>query len=164
MNLFEINNAIEAIKAKYDDPENKASVDTLNDTLDSLEATRNDKLDGLVGWYDSNKSKIDWLEPKIKALMAEKKRLTNLNVHIMSYMTDTIDAAGVKEVKTQNHILRPRNFRASTFIDDEGLVPKEFKKTEKVEKVDKKLLYAELTAGKEVPGAHLEPNRKTTIL
>ena len=162
MNLFEINASIEKIKEKIENDELDPEV--LTDTLDSLEATRNDKLDGLASWYDSNKATQDFLSEKIKTLSKEKARLENLNTRIMSYMTDTIDASGHKEIKTTNHILRPRNYRASTYIDNEALIPKDFKKVEQVEKINKKLIYADLRAGKLVPGAHLEPNRKTTII
>ena len=79
-------------------------------------------------------------------------------------MTETFDACGAKVIKTTNNILKPRNYRDSTYIYDDALIPNEFKKTEQVEKIDKKLIYADLTAGKLVPGAHLEPNRKTTIM
>ena len=91
MNLFEINETIKAVMAKYNDPDSQMDEDALKDTLDSLEATRNDKLDGLAGWYDSNNSKINFIEDKIKALQEEEKRLTNQNKGIMDYMTCTID-------------------------------------------------------------------------
>ena len=158
MNLFEINTKIQELKDKDIDPE------VLEDTLDSLELTRNDKLDGLAGWYDSNKSDIDWIAEKIKAFMDEKKRLTNQNKRIMDYMTQTIDDSGMKQIKTENHILKPRNYRASTIVEDASLLPSTYKKEETVEKIDKKLLYQDLKAGIEVKGAHLKPVRKTTIL
>lgn len=166
MNLFEINQTIEALKEKFDDPENQVSVDTLKDTLDSLKATRNDKLDGLAGWYDSNNSELDWIDHKVKSLQAEKKRLANLNGRIMEYMTKTIDDAGVKQVKTQNHVLRPRSYRASVYVDPKATLPDDYitKEVKEVEKINKKLLYQDLKAGIKVRGAELVPNRKTTIL
>ena len=72
MNLFEINETIKAVMAKYNDPDTQMDEETFKDTLDSLEATRNDKLDGLAGWYDSNNSKINFIEDKIKALREEE--------------------------------------------------------------------------------------------
>lgn len=164
MNLFEINETIKAVMAKYNDPDSQMDEDALKDTLDSLEATRNDKLDGLAGWYDSNNSKINFIEDKIKALQEEKKRLTNQNKGIMDYMTCTIDEAGIKSVQTAHHLLRPRNYRASVKVDPTVQLPKDYIKTEEIEKVNKKLLYQDLRAGIKIPGAELVPNRKTTIL
>lgn len=164
MNLFEINETIKAVMAKYNDPDSQMDEDAFKDTLDSLEATRNDKLDGLAGWYDSNNSKINFIEDKIRALQEEKKRLTNQNKGIMDYMTSTIDEAGIKQVQTAHHLLRPRNYRASVKVDSKAELPKYYVKTEEVEKVNKKLLYQDLKAGIKVAGAELVPNRKTTIL
>lgn len=82
----------------------------------------------------------------------------------MRYMTETIDEAGVKQIKTENHILKPRSFRESTIIDDTELIPTTYIKTEVVNKLDKKAIYQALRDGEEVEGAHLEPNRKTRIL
>lgn len=164
MNLFEINEAVKTIKSKYDDPNNELDIDTLKDTLDSLEATRNDKLDGLAGWYESNNAKIDWIKDKVKALQDEEKRLNNQNKSIMDYMTSTIDEAGLKQVQTAHHLLRPRNYRESVKVDPTVQLPKDYIKTEEIEKVNKKLLYQDLRAGIKIPGAELVPNRKTTIL
>lgn len=164
MNLFEINETIKAVMAKYNDPDSQMDEDAFKDTLDSLEATRNDKLDGLAGWYDSNNSKIDWIKNKVKALQEEEKRLTNQNKGIMDYMTSTIDEAGIKQVQTAHHLLRPRNYRASVKVDPTVQLPKDYIKTEEIEKVNKKLLYQDLRAGIKIPGAELVPNRKTTIL
>lgn len=164
MNLFEINETIKAVMAKYNDPDSQMDEDVFKDTLDSLEATRNDKLDGLAGWYDSNNSKINFIEDKIRALQEEKKRLTNQNKGIMDYMTSTIDEAGIKSVQTAHHLLRPRNYRDSVKVDPTVQLPKDYIKTEEIEKVNKKLLYQDLKAGIKIPGAELVPNRKTTIL
>lgn len=164
MNLFEINETIKAVMAKYNDPDSQMDEDAFKDTLDSLEATRNDKLDGLAGWYDSNNSKINFIEDKIRALQEEKKRLTNQNKGIMDYMTSTIDEAGIKSVQTAHHLLRPRNYRESVKVDPTVQLPKDYIKTEEIEKVNKKLLYQDLRAGIKIPGAELVPNRKTTIL
>lgn len=164
MNLFEINETIKAVMAKYNDPDTQMDEEAFKDTLDSLEATRNDKLDGLAGWYDSNNSKINFIEDKIRALQEEKKRLTNQNKGIMDYMTSTIDEAGIKSVQTAHHLLRPRNYRDSVKVDPTVQLPKDYIKTEEIEKVNKKLLYQDLRAGIKIPGAELVPNRKTTIL
>ena len=162
MNLYEITETIQKLKDKADRGE--LDLNALKDTLDSLEDARNAKLDGLAGWYDSNTSDIAFLTNRIKDLTSKKDSLVNTNKRIMDYMTETIDAAGYKEMKTEHHILRPRNYRASTIIEDKSLVPEEFKETKEVTSVKRDLIYKALKAGDEVPGATLKPNRRTTIL
>lgn len=158
MNLFELNRKVEELKEMDLDPE------VMKDTLDSLELSRDEKLDNLANWYDDNAHDIAWLTDKIKSFQQEKKRLTNQNKSIMKYITDSIDDAGYKQLKTANHILRPRNYRESTVIDNEALVPDSYKTIETVEKIDRTALYKDLKAGTEIAGAHLEPNRKTKII
>lgn len=158
MNLNEINQKIKELNDMDLDP------DVLKDTLDSLQLTKNEKLDGIASLIEKNKRDIDWIGQKVKAYQEEKKRLTNKNKSLMAYMTSVIDESGAKEVHTNNHILRPRNYKPSTVIDDESLVSSDYKEQETVEKINKKLIYADLRAGIKVPGAHLEPNRKTKII
>lgn len=162
MKLYEFNPLIEKIREKYDKGE--IDLDTFQDTVESLELTRNEKLDNLASWFEDNSTTIEFADKKAKEWQKEKKRLTNLNNRIMRYMTETIDEAGVKQIKTENHILKPRSFRESTIIDDTELIPKTYIKTEVVNKLDKKAIYQALRDGEEVEGAHLEPNRKTRIL
>lgn len=162
MNIYEINTTIKQLKDRADNGELDPEV--LKDTLDSLEATRSEKLDGLAGWYEKNGSDIDYLTKKIKDFTEEKKRLTNLNDRIMTYITESIDEAGYKEMTTEHHKLRPRNYRASTIITDENELPEIYKHEETVVKIDKQAVYQALKNGVTVHGAELKPNRKTRII
>lgn len=85
----------------------------------------------------------------------------------MEFLTQAIDDTGYKQIKTKNHVLKPRNYTPITVIDSKEKLPREFIKVtqpDPVEKADKKAIYQALKAGEEVPGAHLKENRKTTIL
>lgn len=158
MNLMEINEAIEKLEAMDLDPE------TLKDTLDSLEVTRDEKLDGIASWIEKNSMQVDWLIKKEKAVREAKSSLIKRNQSLMDYLTFIIDQTGYKELKTENHIFKPRNYRASTVVDDETKLPKKYLKSETVYKVDKTAIYNDLKDGQEVPGAYLKANRKTRIL
>ena len=83
----------------------------------------------------------------------------------MTYLTDSIDDAGYKEARTANHILKPRNYKASVVISNPDKLPMTFVHTETktISRPDKKALYTALKAGQEVPAAKLVPNRKTVI-
>ena len=82
------------------------------------------------------------------------------------YLKSELDNAGIKKVETENHLLNVRNFKASTVIDDEDKIPGQYRNYAKYEgmyDVMKQDVYAALKDGKDVPGAHLEPNRNVVI-
>ena len=158
MNLFELNEKYRELEQRDDlDPE------TLKDTLDSINDSREVKLDNIANWIENNQADIDFLDKKIKQLQADKKSLINRTKSLMEYMTTAIDDSGLKELKTENHILKPRNYRASVYISDEKEIPSEFIKFKAVESIDKKSIYELLKNGETVRGAELKPNRKTVI-
>lgn len=158
MNLFELNEKYRELEQRDDlDPE------TLKDTLDSINDSREVKLDNIANWIENNQADIDFLDKKIKQLQADKKSLVNRTKSLMEYMTTAIDDSGLKELKTENHILKPRNYRASVYISDEKEIPSEFVKFKAVETIDKKAIYELLKNGETVRGAELKPNRKTVI-
>ena len=158
MNLFELNEKYRELEQRDDlDPE------TLKDTLDSINDDREVKLDNIANWIENNQADIDFLDKKIKQLQADKKSLINRTKSLMEYMTTVIDDSGLKELKTENHILKPRNYRASVYISNEKEIPSEFIKFKAVESIDKKSIYELLKNGETVRGAELKPNRKTVI-
>lgn len=158
MKLFEINDAIKQIADKDDlDPE------MLKDTLDSLTLTRDEKLDGLAGLIERDSADIDFLTNKIKQLTEQKRHFENQKNNLLNYMTEVIDDAGLKQVKTEHYILKPRNYRQKTIISDESKLPDSYHVKKEVLSIDKRKLYSDLKDGVNVPGAHLEPNRKTVI-
>ena len=158
MNLFELNEKYRELEQRDDlDPE------TLKDTLDSISDSREVKLDNIANWIENNQADIDFLDKKIKQLQADKKSLVNRTKSLMEYMTTAIDDSGLKELKTENHILKPRNYRASVYISNEKDIPSEFVKFKAVETIDKKAIYELLKNGETVRGAELKPNRKTVI-
>lgn len=78
-------------------------------------------------------------------------------------MTEVIDDAGLKQVKTEHFILKPRNYRQKTVVYGENKSPEEYRVIKETASIDKRKLYDDLIDGKNIPGAYLELNRKTTI-
>lgn len=158
MNLFELNK-------KYKELEEREDLDpaVIADTLEAIADEREVKLDNVATWIEKNKMQIDWVTEKVKALQAKKASLTNLNKHLQSYMTQSLDDAGIKELQTENHILKPRNYKASVVVDSLEDLPESFKQIKTEVTADKKELYNVLKNGQEVPGVHLKPNRGTVI-
>lgn len=156
--LFELNDQFRELSQRDDlDPT------VMKDTLDAIEDSRDQKLDNIASWIDNNNADLDWLTKRIKELQEKKKFLTNQNHNLMTYLTDAIDDAGFKKIRTENHLLSVRNFKASTVIDDVKKLPEAFVETKTVSSPDKTAIYKAIKAGQEVPGAYLKNNRRTVI-
>ena len=157
MNVFELNTAIKQVQEMDIDSE------TLADTLESLELPRNEKLDNVASWIEENKMKIEWLKGKRKQLSDVETQLKKQTDRLQDFLTQAIDDSGKKETQTENHLLKPRNYRDSVIVEATKDLPIDYVIRKEVIQPDKKLLYKDLKAGKEISGAHLKSNRKTVI-
>lgn len=157
MNVFELNTAIKAIQQKDIDPE------TLADTLESLELPRNEKLDNVASWIEQNQMKLNWLKDKKRQLSAVEASIKKQTENLQKFLTTAIDDSGQKEIQTENHILKPRNYKDSVVIEATKDLPVDYIVCSEVVKPNKKLIYEDLKKGKTIKGAHLKPNRKTVI-
>ncbi|WCL67896.1 siphovirus Gp157 family protein [Lactiplantibacillus plantarum] len=158
MNLYEM-------ATNYRDLTNRDDLnpDTIADTLDALTDSMNVKIDNIASWIDENQADIEFAKKRIKDLQAEKKRLDGLNDRLNGYLADTLDQAGIKKLTTGQHIVSVRNYRASTVVSEPDKLTADFVKEVHEYQPDKTAIYKALSAGKNVPGAHLEPNRKAVI-
>lgn len=157
MNVFELNNAIKTVKEKDLDPE------TLKDTLESLELPRNEKLDNVATWIEENNMKLQWLKDKKHQLSDVEASIKNQNERLQEFLTQAIDQSGQKEIQTENHILKPRNYKDSVVVEETKKLPIDYVIRTEAIRPDKKKIYEDLKAGKSIGGAHLKPNRKTVI-
>ena len=157
MNVFELNNAIKTVKEKDLDPE------TLADTLESLELPRNEKLDNVATWIEENNMKLQWLKEKKRQLSDVETSIKNQNERLQEFLTHAIDDSGQKEIQTENHILKPRNYKDSVIVEATEKLPIDYIVCSEVVKPNKKLIYEDLKKGKSIRGAHLKLNRKTVI-
>ena len=158
MNLYEM-------ATNYRDLTNRDDLDpdTVVDTLDALTDSMNVKIDNIASWIDENQADIEFAKKRIKDLQAEKKRLEGLNDRLNGYLADTLDQAGIKKLTTDQHIVSVRNYRASTVVSEPDKLTADLVKEVHEYQPDKTAIYKALSAGKNVPGAHLEPNRKAVI-
>lgn len=157
MNVFELNNAIKQVQEKDLDPE------TLKDTLESLELPRNEKLDNVATWIEENNMKLQWLKEKKRQLSDVEASIKNQNERLQEFLTHAIDDSGQKEIQTENHILKPRNYKDSVIVEATEKLPIDYIVCSEVVKPNKKLIYEDLKKGKSITGAHLKSNRKTVI-
>lgn len=159
--LYELTNDYLAIQNM--DPD-EVSQEAIIDTLDSISEEVTDKLDSIAWLFEDNKSKAEIYKKKAEEFKRLQKSLEKKNEWLMDYMTSTIDALGWKQVETENHVLKPRNYKEGVEVDETKLPSIYFKKEVKeIVKPDKKTLYDLLKKGETIEGATLKPNRKTVI-
>lgn len=163
MNLFKLNQNFDTIVAMIDDENNEINEQTLFDTLESIKLSREVTLDNIATLIEKNKAYAVAYAEKVKQLQSEKKRLEKVNDSLQSYMTRAMDDAGLKELQTENHVLKPRNYKASVVIDNTHAIPDQYMVSKLTIMPDKTAIYKALKAGEEVPGVHTKPNRKTVI-
>lgn len=158
MKLYEMATNYQQLSNREDlDPE------TVADTLDSIKDSMEVKVDNIASWMDDNTADIEFMKKRIKSMQEEKKRLENLNGRLNGYLADTLDQAEIKKLTTGQHIVSVRNYRASTVVSEPDKLTADFVKEVHEYQPDKTAIYKALSAGKNVPGAHLEPNRKAVI-
>lgn len=163
MNLFKLNQNFDTIVAMIDDEDNEINEQTLFDTLESIKLSREVTLDNIATLIEKNKAYAVAYAEKVKQLQSEKKRLEKVNDSLQSYMTQAMDQADLKELKTENHVLKSRNYKASVVVDDTSVIPEQYMVTKTTVTPDKTAIYKAIKAGEEVPGVHTKPNRKTVI-
>ena len=88
MSAFQINAKIEELQDKDLDPQ------VLVDTLESLELTRNEKLDGAAGLIDRSDMKITLAKRKATEWAEVARVEENKKKRLNQYVTEVIDGAG----------------------------------------------------------------------
>lgn len=162
MNLFDLNENYRKVESLFDDGA-EVSEQALKDTLESIGEARDTTLDHLAFLIERNTAKGDFYAKKIKELQLAKKSAENTVNCLNAYMTSAMDDAGLKELQTENHVLKPRNYKASVVIDNTHAIPDQYMVSKLTIMPDKTAIYKALKAGEEVPGVHTKPNRKTVI-
>lgn len=140
--------------------------ETLKDTMESLEAPFNEKLDAIRNLMQYNSKNIASIQVDIDAYrhaQKTKKALERQNQRLMDYLTTAVTATGHDTVRTGKHVFKVKHKSYVTEILDETVIPDEFKEQETTWKVDKAAIGKLIRSGKEVPGAQVVENFKTAI-
>lgn len=157
-NLFELNNTYRQLVDS--DLEGQALIDT----LEAIQDEREVKFDYIATMIDELKSDIEWAKERRVELLDKQRATERKAKSLMDYLTEALDDAGIKKVQTKNHMLQPRNNRASVVVKSLDDLPAEYIREKNTVSADKAALYKALKAGVEVPGATLKPSRSTRIM
>lgn len=139
---------------------------TLKDTMDSLQAPLNDKLEGIAYLMYQNSKDIASIQvdiDKYQHAQKTKKALQKQNDRLHDYMTEVIMTTGKDTVRTGKHLFKVKHKSYVTNILDEAKIPANYKEQETSWKVDKASIRKAIRSGEQVPGAEVVETHKTII-
>lgn len=162
-NGLEIVAAINKLTANADDIDQ----DVLNDTLDSLNAALNDKLEATY-WKitDNNRDlasmKVD--DDAERARRNARKRTEKQNKSLEQYMISLIEGTGRTKIRTGKHIFRTVKNPPSVHINGPKQLPQDFMQKETTCKPNKNAIKEAIKAGHEIPGAELIQTKRMKVI
>ena len=131
-------------------------LDMLEEALQSVEGELEDKVTNGIGLIQELKYHADAMSEEVKRLSSRKRALENKIECIKKYYLERLQKMGKSKVLTNRGTMSvvKSGGKCPMKIDDEALVPPEFKYI--VTEVDKDALRQALESGKIIQGAHLE--------
>jgi len=133
------------------------------DTLESLEGEIEEKADGYAKVITNLTADIEPLDKEIKRLQAKKQVIQNKITGLKESLQESMQATGKTKFKTDLYSFNVQKNPASVEVLDENKIYIDYFKVEQVRKLDKKLLLADLKAGKEVPGVEIKQTESLRI-
>ena len=150
-NLFEL---LTVYKQLYNKLDEGYSIEDLQDTLDSIEADMNTKVDNTVGLIRSVEADTDAIDKEIKRLQALKKQKNNFIGRLKQHLQDALEVQQKDNYRTSTNYIYKRNNQPSVNITNEALIGKAYR-IPQPDKYDKKAMKEDILAGADIEGAEL---------
>lgn len=158
-NLFNLN---QDYKELLDQMEQGIEPEVLKDTLESIEASIDVKVDNTIGLIRSVEGDIETVDKEIKRLQTLKKQRENLKNKIKSYLQDMLEYRQLQNYRTSTNYIYKRRNAPSVHIINEELLDKSYF-IEQAPKLDKKALKEDIQNGADVRGAELRESESLVI-
>ena len=136
-----------------------------SEIAEKLNAVENDiekKVSNGIGLIQTLKRRAESYEAEITRLVKLKKAAEKNAANIQAYYLDNLRYIGKKKVATSKGTMTVARAggKCPMIIDDENLVPAEYKFTRTVDYIDKEQLRLALEEGEVIEGAHLEERKE----
>lgn len=154
MKLYEVKAAVMAVQEMLANDE--IDEQTAADTIESLFPVVQDKGINLCALIQNTESSIREIREAEKRMAERRKKAERGLAWFRSYLSSTMEVAGIKELSCPEFTARLRANPPSVNIEDGAEIPEEFLvKTESV-RPDKKALKAFIETGGELDGVSVE--------
>lgn len=163
MNLYELSDSYQQILDLLQSVDTTAEPEyaqALRDTLDSVNASFDDKAEGYVSIINQLKYDIDVVSNEIKRLSEKKSALENNRKKLSEVLTDEMEGTGKTKIKTPRFSIWVQNNPESLQVKDESHIPSEYF-IEQAPKLDKRelLKYLKLNRDESLEGVEIVQTR-----
>lgn len=158
MRLYELNNQYKHVQEMADELDQQ----TLLDTLDSIQATIEDKVENTAKLIRSWEAEVAAIREEEKRLAERRKSVENRITSLKMYLQIQMEVAGIDKVKRPTLTVSIRNNPPSVHVLDESILPSDYMipQPPKVSKAD---IAKALKNGEFVPGAELVQTKGLSI-
>lgn len=160
MNLFEIKNEFNTLYEMCDLSQDE-DIDTIKELFEGLQENLGDKLDGCASVLRQLKADQKTIKAEEQRLYAKRKTIEANETRLKELLLEAIKSSGDTKLKTLTNSFS-LIASESVVIDDDVLVPQEYKEVVETIKIDKKALKKALK-DREIEGVHIESNLSLQI-
>ena len=151
-----------ALYASVDEETGEVSVD-IAEAVGKIQRDFNQKAIAIATVWRGFGNYVSEIKAEIDRLTALKKRVEREQTRLTDYLTQACEMTGTTEVRGVSANISFRNSPPRTVIDDESAIPEQYIAVKTERKPNLTAIKEAIKAGKEVPGAHLEAERKICI-
>ena len=162
LKLYEIAGELQRVVDEYNSVETDEELTALEATLGDLSLSFNDKAIGVALHIVST-------EATVTAIASEVARLSNLVVRnqkradwFREYLKRNMEATGIEKIDGGKVTLKIKKNPASVIIEDETVIPDEYRKRKEVVTIDKTAIKESWAKGIGVAGSKID-NQRTRL-
>ena len=157
MNIYDLTDKLKQVNDLIDE-----GADNLDDTLESLELSFEEKTKGYASIIKNTEAEEKALKDEVDRLNAKRKVKQNKVEYLKRNLFNALQATGKRKVEAGTFTLSVRKNPHSVSILDEKALPKQYY-VEQPMKLDKTKLKDDLKKGLTITGAELVQNESLSI-
>jgi Siphovirus Gp157 len=159
--LYQITDRYQQALLLLSDPELPPQV--INDTLDAIEGEFESKALAVAAFIGNLELEASAVREVEERMTRRRKALENRAESLREYLHLHMQRLNVQTVKSAELTIKIKRNPPRVVIDNEALLPDDYKEVELTLKVRKQLVQKALGEGRLVPGAHLESTTRLDI-
>ena len=134
----------------------------ITSALNEIDVEFKDKVTNITKIIRTLESEIEAYKSEESRLYATRKAKEKKLEGLKEYLINNMENLNMSEVKTDLFNVKISSNREKVVIDDEALIPDQYKQYEKVLKIDKNAIRKDF-GDNNIDGCHLERGKKITI-